>query len=60
MTGPVYSANGKQVLRDGQHWGDMVGPDEAAAIADLLNDGRILAGDLPAERVVDIVKVLWS
>ena len=33
----VYTSCGKQVLRDGQHFGDMLTPEDAARVARLLN-----------------------
>lgn len=36
MTPPFYSV-GKQVLRNGQHYADTLGPVEAALVANLLN-----------------------
>lgn len=33
-----YTATGKQVLRNGQHYADTLGPVEAALVATLLNE----------------------
>lgn len=55
---PVYTACGKQVLRDGEHFADLCGPREAAAIADLLNAQMVMMG-MPDERTDEIVGVLW-
>jgi len=58
MTAPEYVASGKQVLRDGRHWADCIGPAEAAALADVLNGQMLL--NVPEQRAQEIQEILWS
>jgi len=58
MTAPLYTAHGKQLLRDGGHFADCTGPAEAAALADVLN-GQVLL-NVPEDRAQEIAEVLWS
>jgi hypothetical protein len=58
MTAPLYTACGKQLLRDGQHFADLIGPAEAEALANVLN-GQVLL-DMPLEQQQRIVEVLWG
>ncbi|MBC2668748.1 hypothetical protein ACFOON_15230 [Novosphingobium piscinae] len=56
---PIYTACGKQVLRDGRHFADLCGPAEASAVADLLNHSQVMFPDLDFTRVDEIVAALW-
>ena len=60
---PVYSATGKQVIRDVgrglEHFADFASPAAASAVADVLNDGQIVLAYMPVDRVQEIVGVLW-
>ena len=64
-TGPIYSANGKQLLRDTgngpQHFADFSQADAAQAVATLLNCDEVLHAPGWADAELDhMEKVLWA
>ena len=58
MMPPHFESHGKQLLRDGQHWGDMLTAEIAAAVADILN-GQVLP-DVSNDRADEIAVVVWG
>jgi len=57
---PHFTAHGKQLLRDGEHFADAGSTDIAEALALILN-GQILMGpDVPGEKQDWVAEVIWG
>lgn len=60
-TAPSYTAVGKQILRDGQHFADMVDPAKARALAIVLNHSQVLfAPEVPTADMDFVQGALWA
>ena len=54
-----YTANGKQILRDGDHFADAATPDIARALTLTLNDAQLLFFETPLPDQEFVERTLW-
>ena len=54
-----FSATGKQVLRNAQHFADAASPDIAEALSIILNGEVLLPSGVPDEKADWVPKVVW-
>ena len=55
-----FTASGKQVLHDGEHFADACSPAAAEAIVIMLNKAVLLSGSVTDGEVDIVTRELWS
>ena len=59
--GPNYTAQGKEILRDGEHFADVCTEDAARAVATVLNCDEVMHSHGYSSADLDhMEKVLWA